>query len=105
MTHRLSTKEINHLKRKGILSPATTRMEPEGITLSELSVTHERTNIAGFYLYEAPEWPNSEGKKKYNDGCQELREVNGCQTVFPILYVNLNPRQLLSHPGRIPNIP
>lgn len=80
-------------------------MEPEGITLSELSVTHERTNIEGFYLYEAPEWPNSEGKKKYNDGCQELREVNGCQIVFPILYVNLNPRQLLSHPDRILNIP
>lgn len=44
-------------------------------------------------------------RKKYNDGCQELREVNGCQTLFSIFYVNLNPWQLFSDPDRIPNIP
>lgn len=51
------------LKRKAILIPATTWINPEDIMLSEIS-QHKKTNTAGFYFYEVPRGVKFVGKKK-----------------------------------------
>lgn len=51
------------LKRKAILIPATTWINPEDIMLGEIS-QHKKTNTAGFHFYEVPRGVKFVGKKK-----------------------------------------